>query len=162
MAVDMFLIIDTIKGESRDKTFSTKGAMDVLSWSWGLSNSGSMHVGGGGGSGKVNVQDLHVTKYLDRASPNLMQSMCDGKHYKTASLTARKSGGKQEIFYVVSLEEVMITSLSTGGSGGEDRFTENLSMNFSKFKVDYTPQKQDGTMDGVVPMNYDIALNSKA
>jgi type VI secretion system secreted protein Hcp len=59
MAVDMFIEIGDIKGEAKDKTHKDK--IDVLAWSWGVSNSGSTHQGGGGGSGKVNVQDLSFT-----------------------------------------------------------------------------------------------------
>src|SRR5919197_1518553 len=70
MAVDMFLHVDGIKGESRDAQH--KDDIDVLAWSWGASNSGSAHMGGGGGSGKVNVQDLSITKYVDKSSPLLL------------------------------------------------------------------------------------------
>ena len=161
MAVDMFMEIDTIVGETKDSVFKTKNAMDVLAWSWGMSNSGNAHVGGGAGAGVVNVQDVSFTKYMDKASTILMQAVCTGKHFTKATLTMRKAGEKQMVYYVVTMEDVLITSLSTGGSGGEDRLTENLSLNFAKFKVDYFPQKQDGTADAVVPMNYDIAGKQK-
>ena len=161
MAVDMFMEIDTIVGETKDSAFKTKNAIDVLAWSWGMSNSGNAHMGGGAGAGVVNVQDISFTKYMDKASTILMQAVCTGKHFTKATLSARKAGDKPMIYYVVTMEDVLITSISTGGSGGEDRFTENLSLNFAKFKVDYFPQKQDGTADAVVPMNYDIAGKQK-
>ncbi|HYZ71955.1 MAG TPA: type VI secretion system tube protein Hcp, partial [Chthoniobacterales bacterium] len=69
MAVDMFLKINGVDGESKDKAHSKQ--IDVLAWSWGLSNTGSAHVGGGAGSGKVNVQDISITKWVDSASPKL-------------------------------------------------------------------------------------------
>src|SRR5271155_141355 len=78
MAVDMFLKLDGVNGESKDKVHGKE--IDVLSWSWGLTNSGSAHVGGGAGSGKVNVQDLCVSKYVDSSSPNLMLACCQGTH----------------------------------------------------------------------------------
>ena len=162
MAVDMFMEIDTIKGESKDSVFKSKNAMDVLAWSWGLSNSGNAHMGGGAGAGKVNVQDLSFTKYMDKASPILMQAVCTGKHFTKATLSIRKAGEKPLVYYTITMNDVLLTSLSTGGSGGEDRFTENLSMNFAKFNVDYFPQKQDGSLDAVVPMNYDIQGSVKA
>ena len=90
MAVDMFMVIDGIKGESKDKAY--KEAIDVLAWSWGLSNSGSFHTGGGGGSGKVNVQDLSFTKYVDKASPILMLYCSNGDHFASAKLIVRKAG----------------------------------------------------------------------
>ena len=55
-----------------------------------------------------------------------------------------------------------MTSLNTGGSGGEDRFTENVTLNFAKFKVTYTPQKADGTADAAIgPVGWDISANVK-
>ena len=65
MAMDMFIKIGALKGESVDKTHA--GEIDVLAWSWGMSNSGSAHVGGGAGAGKANVQDLSFTKYIDKS-----------------------------------------------------------------------------------------------
>src|SRR6476661_440725 len=117
MAVDMFLKLDGVKGESKDKAHTQD--IDILSWSWGMSNSGSAHQGGGAGSGKVNVQDVNVTKYIDSSSPKLMLSCCNGTHYANALLTVRKAGGSSPVEYVkIKMEEVLITSVSTGGSGG--------------------------------------------
>src|SRR5688572_3898037 len=92
MAVDMFLKIDDIKGESSDA--DCKAQIDINSWSWGMSQSATTHGGGGGGSGKVSVQDMTITKYIDRSSPVLMKYCCSGKHLKTATLIVRKAGGK--------------------------------------------------------------------
>ena len=62
----------------------------------------------------------------------------------------------------IEMEEVLVTSVTTGGSGGEDRFTENVTLNFAKFKVTYTPQKEDGTADAAVgPVGWDISANVK-
>src|SRR5262245_21929107 len=92
MAVDMFLKLDKIDGESADKAH--KGEIDVLAWSWGASNSGSAHMGGGAGAGKVNVQDISFTKYIDKSSPSLFLSCANGKHIPTATLVVRKAGEK--------------------------------------------------------------------
>jgi type VI secretion system secreted protein Hcp len=158
MAVDMFLKIDTVQGESRDKAHGKE--IDVLAWSWGMSNSGSAHVGGGAGAGKVNVQDLSVTKYVDSASPALMKACADGSHFKDALLTVRKAGGSPVEYIKVQMEEVFVTSLSTGGSGGEDRLTENLSLNFAKVSVDYTPQDAKGAPGTKINFGWDIAANA--
>jgi type VI secretion system secreted protein Hcp len=160
MAVDQFIKIDDVKGESRDK--SHKEEIDILAWSWGLSQSGSMHVGGGGGAGKANVQDLSFTHYVDKSSPHLMLACCNGKHYKEATLTVRKAGENPVEYIKVKMSPVMITSISTGGSGGEDRLTENVTINFGKVELEYQPQKQDGTKDGgPVPMGWNIEENVK-
>src|SRR5262245_5930342 len=157
MAVDMFLKVDDVKGESRDSKHS--GEIDVLSWNWGMNQSGTTHQGGGGGAGKVNVNDLAITKYVDRASPNLTQSCCDGKHWKEAVLTVRKAGEKPLEYLKITMSEVIVSAMQTGGSGGEDRLTENVMLNFAKFNVEYTPQKDDGSGDAVVQKGWNIAEN---
>ena len=159
MAVDMFLKLDDVKGESKDSKH--KDEVDVLAWSWGLSQSGTTHMGGGGGAGKVNVQDLSLTKYVDKSSPNLIMATCNGKHYKEALLTVRKAGEKPLEYIKVTMKEVLVSSISTGGSGGEDRLTENVTLNFGWFKVEYTPQKADGTGDAAIEAVWNIAENVK-
>jgi len=159
MAVDMFMKIGSLKGESKDKTHT--GEIDVLAWSWGMSNSGSAHVGGGAGAGKVNVQDLSFTKYVDLTSPDLMLACCNGKHFDTAMLVVRKAGEKPLEYIKIKLTEVLITSVSTGGSGGEDRLTENVTLNFAKVNVDYVEQTATGGEGGKPKMGWDISANVK-
>src|ERR1700740_3580163 len=160
MAVDMFLKIAGVDGESRDKVH--KKEIDVLAWSWGMSNSGSAHVGGGAGSGKVNVQDLSVTKYVDSSSPNLILAACQGTHYSDATLVVRKAGGTPVEDIKIKMTEVFISAVSTGGSGGEDRLTENVVLNFAKFNLDYTPQDEKGAAGTAIPAGGGIAQKKKA
>ena len=159
MAVDMFLEIEGVKGEARDKVHKEK--IDILAWSWGVSNSGTMHMGGGGGSGKANVQDLSVTKYIDKSTPDLMLAACNGKHFPKAVLTVRKAGENPLEYVVVTLSDVLITSVSTGGSGGEDRLTENVTLNFAKVKFDYKEQNAKGTVGATPTFTYNVAENTK-
>lgn len=159
MALDMFIKIGDVAGESVDKKHP--GEIDVLAWSWGLSNSGTTHAGGGGGSGKANVQDLSFTKYVDKSSPTLLAASFNGKHFPVANMVVRKAGGKgAPIEYIkIEMTEVLVTAVSTGGSGGEDRLTENVTLNFAKVKFEYTPQKPDGTPDASIPTTMNIAEN---
>jgi type VI secretion system secreted protein Hcp len=161
MAVDMFIKIDDVKGEAQDKTH--KDEIDVLAWSWGMSQSGTMHTGGGGGGGKVSVQDLSLTKWIDKSSSVLMDYCSSGKQFKEALLTVRKAGGAEPLEYLkITMTDVIVTGISTGGSGGEDRLTENVTLNFSTVKTAYQPQKPDGTADGgAVEYGWDIAANAK-
>lgn len=159
MAVDMFLVLDGIKGESRDKKYV--GEIDILAWSWGVSNSGTAHQGGGAGAGKANFQDISITKYIDKASHALLDGCATGKHIKKAKLVVRKAGDKPLEYLIIELEEILVTSVSTGGSGGEDRLTENISLNFAKVKLSYVPQKADGSGDTPLPFTYNIAENTK-
>jgi type VI secretion system secreted protein Hcp len=157
MAVDMFVKIGDIKGESKDATH--KETIDVLAWSWGLSQSGSFSVGAGGGAGKVSVQDISITKYVDSATTALIVAACKGTHIKQAVLTVRKAGDKPLEYIKITLDSVLVSSLSTGGSGGEDRLTENLSLNFAKFKVEYTKQAETGGKDATSTAAWDITAN---
>ena len=159
MAVDMFIKIGDIKGEARDKT--NKEWIDVLAWSWGMSNSGSAHMGGGAGAGKVNVQDLSFTKYIDASSATLQLACCNGKHYDKANIIVRKAGESPLDYLKIELTEVMVTSVSTGGSGGEDRLTENVTLNFAKVKLEYFVQDEKGGGKAAGQYTYNIAENTK-
>lgn len=161
MAVDMFLKLEGITGEAQDNKHP--GEIDILAWSWGASQSGTMHTGGGGGGGKVSIQDLSITKYIDKSSPVLMMYCSNGKQFKEGLLTVRKAGGDDPVEYLkIKMTEVIVTSYSTGGSGGQDLLTENVSLNFAEVDVEYQPQKQDGSKDGgAIKYGWDIAKNVK-
>src|SRR5437867_11809387 len=107
MAVDMFIKIGDLKGESKDSTH--KQQIGVLAWSWGLSNSGSAHMGGGAGAGKVNVQDLSFTKYIELSSPDLMFACCNGTHFPEATLIVRNARERQLENVKIKLTEVLMT-----------------------------------------------------
>lgn len=161
MAVDMFMDLKGVTGESQDSKH--KGQIDVLAWSWGASNSGTFHMGGGGGSGKANVQDISFTKYVDLSTTTLWEGCMMGKHYDSATLTCRKAGGTNPVdFLVIVMTDVLITSVTTGGSGGEDRLTENVSVNFAKVQVTYTEQSKTGAKGATPTFTYNIASNEAA
>ena len=160
MALDMFINMgDKIKGESADSVQGKKGDIDVLAWSWGMSQSGTTHMGKGGGAGKANFQDLSFTKYVDSATNALMTALAKGTHVPVATLLVRKAGDGQVVYITIVLSEVLVTSVSTGGSGGEDRLTENVTLNFAKVKYSYSPQKPDGYADAAKIFSWDIAGN---
>ena len=163
MALDMFINMGAnIKGESRDKVQGPKGDIDVLSWSWGMSQSGTTHMGGGGGAGKANFQDLSFTKYADSASNGLMTALAKGSHIPKCVLLVRKAGEGQQKYIQITLEEVLVTSVSLGGSGGEDRFTESVTLNFGKVTYDYTQQDSKGGMGATKTFAWNIAENTAA
>ena len=162
MAVDMFLKIGQIKGEAKDGKYKgTDGWIDILAWSFGASNSGSTHVAGGSGSGKANFQDLNVTKYIDMASPDLLKSVAKGTHHADATLIVRKAGDNPLEYLIMEMKDVMITSYSTGGSGGEDRLTENISLNFDFFKYKYTEQLKAGGAGKSPDFSWSIRSNAE-
>ena len=167
MAMDMFLWFEAgakIKGETLDKTYKAKNGVDVLAWSWGVSNSGSAHMGQGAGSGKANFQDISFTKYIDLASCAIMDACSLGTHIKEANLIVRKSSGdkKEPLEYLtMKLETVLVSSYSTGGSGGEDRLTENVTLNFAKVTVLYKQQGATGSSGESGNFTYDIPANAQ-
>lgn len=157
MAVAMFLKIDGIDGESEDSNHT--GEIDVLSWSWGAVQNGTMHAAQGGGSGKVSMGDLTVHKLVDKATPNLWKECCAGKHISKATLTCRKAGGESLVYYKLDLTGVMISAIDNGATQDDDRPSESVSLNFAEFSVEYTPQDGQGAGKGAVTAGYNIAKN---
>lgn len=159
MAVDMFIKIGDIAGEAKDAVHGDE--IDVLSWDWEMSQSGTMHVGGGGGGGKVSIENVSFTKYCDKATPSLMMACSCGKQFASAILTIRKAGENPLEYFVITMEDVIIASISNGGSDWNDRHAEFVTLNFARVAVDYQPQAQDGSADGgVVRYGWDIAANT--
>ena len=163
-AVDYFLKLDGIDGESTDDKH--KNEIEIESFSWGVTQTGSHSAGGGGGAGKAVFQDFHFTAKLSKASPILMLSCATGEHIKKAVLTVRKAGSEQPEYFKVTLQDLLVSSYSLGGAGGGDTSadvvpTDQFSLNFAKVELDYTPQGGDGSGDGPVKAGYDLKLNKK-
>jgi type VI secretion system secreted protein Hcp len=159
-AVDYFLKIDGVEGESTDEKH--RGEIEVLSWSWGASNAGLHSTGGGMGAGKVQMQDFHFTMSVNKATPKLFLMCATGEHIKEAILTVRKAGTDAPVEYLkIKLTDVLVSSYQTGGSGGGDVPMESFSLNFSKIEIEYTPQNADGTLAAPIKAGYDLKLNKK-
>ena len=154
-AVDYFLELDGIKGESPDKVHKEK--IQLESWSWGATNAGTHAAGGGGGAGKVSMQDFHFVKGFDKASPKLVEMCATGKHIPKATLICRKAGEKQQEYLTVKFFNLMVSSYQTGGSAhGGAVPTDQISLNFSKIEFVYKEQKADGSLGGSVKFGWDI------
>jgi type VI secretion system secreted protein Hcp len=159
MAIDYFLRIDGVSGESVDSKH--KGEIDVESWSWGEATPPPPGGGGGHGAGKVQMQDLHFTTKVSKASPVLMLACASGKHFKSAILTARKAGKEQQEFLTLSLSDVLVSAYQTGGAGGEIVPGDSISLNFSKIQMDYRPQRPDGSLDKSIKAGWDVKQNKE-
>ena len=124
MAVpDIYLKIDGIDGEAQDQ--SHQNEIEILSFSFGVSNMGSGDVGLGSGSSRASLSDLSVMKHVDKASPGLFLACCTGKHLPTATLSVRKAGGDAPVEYLkYDLTEVYVSSVQTSGSDGGGIATE--------------------------------------
>ncbi|MEO8999872.1 MAG: type VI secretion system tube protein Hcp [Rhodanobacter sp.] len=159
MSLDMHLKLEgggvTFKGESKHDKH--KDEVQVLAWSWGMSQSGSFNSGSaGGGAGKANIQDISITKYIDKSSTAFIKALVTGDHMKTVTLSCSKAGGKQEDYLIIKLTEAMVTSYSTGGSGGEDMLTENISISFAQFDVEYFAQNDKGAVASAGKAGYSV------
>ncbi|HEY1886450.1 MAG TPA: type VI secretion system tube protein Hcp [Roseiarcus sp.] len=144
MAVDMILELEDIEGESKVENFEKK--IDVSSFSWGASNSGSAHIGGGAsGGGKGNIHDMSFTKTVDNASPTLFKLCYLGSHIGTGKLHVRKSAGEQKLEYqLFEMTEIYITSVSMGDAAGSETPSESFTLTFAKIKYTYKQQSETG------------------
>ncbi len=157
MAVSICIKIGNIKGESVTKGHDKE--IDVLEWSWGLTQSASAHISTGAGSGSADVRDLTIKKYVDAATPVLLQECFYGHDHKTATLTVLKAGGKAaiEMVKMTMSGTVFISSVNTGHPEPNDRYTETVTLNFAKVKFEYTGQNADQSKGASVSGEFDIA-----
>jgi type VI secretion system secreted protein Hcp len=155
MTTSIFARIGAIKGESQDSRH--EDWIDVLSWSWGVSQSGTpgSH-GAGGGAGKATVHDFVFTHHLDKASPLLMSACATGEHIKDATVTARKTGRGQQEFLVITMADVIVTSVSTTASAEGNSTVESVVLTFAKVDLEYKPLKPNGSLDAGVHFAYDL------
>jgi type VI secretion system secreted protein Hcp len=159
MPFDYFLRIDGIPGESTDKTHA--GEIDVEAFSWGETQSGPIGSGGGSGSGKVQMQDLHVTAPVSKASPLLLLATAAGTHIKSAVLSARRAGKKSAgDFLTFSLSDVLVRSYQIAGSEAEPP-RDAVSLSFAKIEVEYKEQKADGSLGASTKVGWDVTKNTK-
>ncbi len=156
-AVDYFLKIDTIDGESTDSKHGKE--IDVMSWSWGATNAGSHGTGGGGGAGKVSMQDFSFVMRTNKASPKLMLACASGDHIAKAQLTCRKAGKTQQEYLIIKFTELHVTSYNTGGSQGDVVPTDSITLSFGKIEYEYSPQKADGSLDTKIPVSWSVKEN---
>ena len=158
MAVDYFLKLDGIPGESRDAKH--KDEIDVLAFSWGVSQSGSSGPGGGGGAGKAVFEDLLVVARASKASPKLMLACASGQHIKTAVLTCRKAGKAPLEFLKITLSDAIISSYEIDGSD-EELPLDQVALSFAKVEMAYTPQDPTGKAQPPVKAAWDLKKSAK-
>jgi len=156
---DFFIKIDGIAGESTDSKHS--GEIDVQSWSWKQAQGGSLS-GGGSGAGKVVVGDFEFVAATSKASPTLFVNCASGAHIKTALFTARKAGGQQQEYLKFTLTDVVVSSfhMAAGGEAGVLP-SETVSLKFASIKMEYSPQKADGSLGSPVITGWNVTQNTK-
>ena len=157
MPVDMFLKLTGINGESKDAKH--KGEIDVLAWSWGLSNESTPSSGSGGGSGRVKIENISVQKLVDLASPLLLLFSAEGRHIPDGALTTRKAGkgGKGgDEFLLFKMTDLMVTSVNVAVSQETNQPAENVALSFRKIEFDY--RAPDGTEKS---FRWDVVANKR-
>jgi len=155
MAVDFFLKLDQIDGESQDDKH--KNEITVMSFSWGASQTTSVSGSGGSGAGKASLADLSIMKNYDVASTPLYKSLILGTHIKTGVLTAVKSGGAGSPFMTISLTELFVTSIQISGSSEVPM--ESVSFSYNTIKTQYAQQDETGKLNVKAAVTYDLKAN---
>ena len=153
-----FLKIDGIPGESTDA--SHKDEIDVLSWSWGVAQSGTLGQGGGGGAGKAQFEAFHFVAQISKASPMLFLSCATGTHHKTAALSGVRGAGKSTSadFLKYKLSDVIVKTVQHSDSEAGAPI-EQFSLLYNKFEVSYTPQTASGKLGPPIQAGYDVKGN---
>ncbi len=155
--VDYFLKIDGMEGESSDAKH--KGEIEIESFSWGATQTGTASHGGGLGAGKVAMQDFHFLMRINKASPKLMLACATGEHIKKAVLTCRKAGKEQQEYLKITFSDLLVSNYQTSGSGGDAIPMDQIALNYSKIELEYKEQKPDGTLGGAIKAFYDLKQN---
>jgi type VI secretion system secreted protein Hcp len=156
MPLDIFAKLGDIKGESTDAKH--KDEVEVLSYSWGVTNPAHIGTGSGGDAGRATFQDLSIVHKIDKASPNLLKACATGEHLKEATITFRKAGKGQQDFLIIKMNDVIITGVAQSAAG-VDVGSENVSLEFAKVDWEFKPQNPNGTLDPGVHFVFDIKAN---
>lgn len=164
MAFDCFLKVSGIPGESTDSKH--KNWIEVLSFSWGVTQptSASASSGGGASAERADFQDFSVVKALDKASPKLMLACADGTHIDEVVLDLCRAGGDKLKYTEYKLSNVIVSRYSPGGAsqGGETLPLEEVSFNYGKVEITYTQQaRAGGRGHGNVAAGWDLQANKK-
>jgi type VI secretion system secreted protein Hcp len=158
MAVDMFMKIDDIKGESQDAAH--KGEIDVYTWSWAVTQTGSSQVGGGSGTGRANVEDFTFTTKVDSSHAPLLGMTLKGKAFKTAVFTCRKAGDKPLEYLKITMSAGLISGITFSADKDDELQTATVTLNFGQVKFDYTPQNADGSGMAMITYAHDMQKNA--
>ena len=152
MPVDIFAKLGNIAGESVDAKH--KDEIEVLSFSWGVSNTAQFGTGTGVGAGKATFRDLSIVHRIDKASPLLLKACATGQHLPQATITQRKAGAAQQEYLIIKMNDVVITSVALESAPSDGM--ENVSMTFGKIHFEYKPFKSNGTLGAGIAFKYDL------
>jgi len=160
MAFDIFLEIDGIPGESTDAKHQNQ--IEVLSYSHGLSQSVTSRSSGGAGSGeRCDHGDFTITHTLDKASPKLVDALCKGTHISKVTVYLCRATGDKTEYMRYEMEDVLVSSVQTGGSGSGDIPVEQVSFNYGQIKWNYTEtDHKTGANKGSIQAGWSVVENT--
>jgi type VI secretion system secreted protein Hcp len=147
---NIHLKLEGVEGESVQKGHEKD--MEIDSWSWGVSNAANLS-GGGSGSGKAQFSAIHISKSYDKSTSVMAKKCATGNHFATASISQRKGGGDQLEFFVITLKEAFIESISLN-AGPDGSISEQVSIAYKDIEMSYKPQDGRGGLGGAVKFGY--------
>lgn len=160
MAIDVYLQIDGIKGESMDDKH--KDWIECLAVNWGVSQprSATASTGGGHTAERCEHQEITLAKLADLSSPILLQTCSAGKTIPKAKLEFMRADGQGDRikYFEIELENVLIGGVSPSVAEGSI-IQETVGLKFSKIKWKYTQQKIGGGSGGNTSGGWDLAAN---
>jgi type VI secretion system secreted protein Hcp len=154
MAGSMWVKIAGCEGEATDDGHQKE--IDIISYSFGGAH--PVLVRGGVGGGAPTVQDVIVTKMIDKASPVLFKFCMSQKVLPEVLITQRKRGENAINFFKVKLKNAVVSSVSQSGHSDAPG-SESVTFAFEAFEEEYTPQGSDGKPQGAVTMKWDVKRN---
>ena len=154
---DYFLKLDGIKGESQDAKH--KDEIELISFSWGVSQSGGGGGGGGGGAGKATFTDFEVGMPLNRSAPQLFLKCANGAHIKEGTLTVRKAGKEQLEYLKFKFTDLLISAYEENANVDDDRPLDVVRFNYSKIEMTYTTQNANGSAGSSETVTWDLKAN---
>ena len=152
-----YIKFDGVDGEAKDK--GRKNWSNLTSFGQGLHQPGSGSTGPTRRRGNVILDDITVSKELDKASPKIAEAVCKGKVFPRVEihLTASYADAKRVTYYVYELKNVLVTSYNINGGGqSEDVPVEDFALNFEEIKVTYTETSRKGKKKGNVEYSWKV------
>ena len=153
MAVDYFLTMTGVQGESQNESFTNQ--IQLLSWSWGASNMSSVSGTSGSGAGKVDLSDFSCMTNFDKSTPTFFKNITKGTHVATGTLSALKAGGGNTPYLKVNFTEIFITGLQMSASS--EAPSVSVSFTYAQIQIDYSVQDANGNLQSVGP----VTMNQK-
>lgn len=161
MAIDVYLQIEGIKGESADERHKDWIECTSAVWSVTQPRSATASTGGGHTAERCDHGDVVISKLADLASPILLQTCSAGRTIPKAKFEFMRADGQGERvkYFEIELENVLIGAVVPCIRGGEGILSEHVSLKYSRVKWKYSQQKISGGMGGNTAGGWDLSAN---